>query len=488
MSARVRLQRLPLRVRLVAGFVGVMTGLLTAAGAFVYWRVQVDLDNRLNADVTTQAATAQAAWDRTRNPAAALAGLPAGALAQILNVNGTVLAHTGAATGLTLLPARDLPQARSRIVDTAPGNLLTSGSHRLRVLSLPLPEAAHAPVIAIVAVRLGQRDEALRELLAQLAVANLGALAIASVVGYRLTRAALLPVERYRSQAEQIAAGAAAVRLGVPPDAHDEISRLGHTLNRMLAAQEATAEQQRQFLADASHELRSPLTVLTSEVELALRRPRTTQEYEQTLHQVAIDTARLVTLTDQLLDLEHANQPSSVPAPAADAIAAATRAAVRARLLLEGTGRTVEVRTDHPPATAALPELNVDQILGNLTDNAVVHGTGQIRIHVESRVDGLTVLCVSDDGSGPPPDFIAHAVERFRRADPARTTPGNGLGLALVHSHVARAGGELRMCLPDRHHRYPPWLHDNVACEHPLEGTHLTVVLPAGQARKGSSP
>jgi two-component system OmpR family sensor kinase len=466
--------RLPVRARLVAGFVAAMVVVLTAAGAFVYWRVQVALDDTLNATLGEQASTAQQSWrSHPGMPDEVTAALPAEALGQVLDTEGRVLATTTTAAGLVLLPAADRRAAAAALLDVSPGNVLTGGSKRLRALALPLTgSVGQPPRIAVVAVRLGQRDEALRELLAQLAAANALALAVAAVVGYRLARAALLPVERYRSRAEQIAAGAAGVRLDVPLGVDDEVSRLGHTLNRMLSEQERAAEQQRQFLADASHELRAPLTVLTSEVELALRRPRSAAEYELTLQQVSQDTARLVALTDQLLDLEGATAADVGTASVQEAL---HRAAARTRVQVPT--RVVEV-TSGADVKVAMPALSLEQVLRNLTDNAVVHGAGTIAMVSSGR--GPVVLTVSDEGPGPTQDFVPHATERFRRADPARTTPGNGLGLAIVHTLVSQAGGELRLCTLGGHHRYPPLVHQEAACTHPLVGTHVSVVLPSG--------
>ncbi len=485
-----RVRRLPVRVRLVAAFIGVMLLVLTAAGAFVYWRVQIGLDKALNAELDAEASSVQTAWRSRPDPALAVAGLPPGALGQVLDSTGRPLAATPAASGLALLRARDVDGARTTVVGVTEGNVLTSGNKRLRVLALPLERAVgQSAGIAVVGVRLGTRDETLRELLAQLSAANLLALLAASLVGHRLARAALRPVERYRARAEQIAEGATGVRLDVPPDVDDEVSRLGHTLNRMLTVQEQTAEQQRQFLADASHELRAPLTVLSSEVELALRRPRTNEEYEQTLHQVAVDTARLVALADQLLDLEHAsridaNRDEGAAATAgsvgADATAAAHRAAARARVLIgEAADRTVSVSAPPGPLPVAVPELDLDQILTNLVSNAVVHGAGPMTVTV-AVANGAVTVTVSDNGPGPPPEFIPQAVERFRRADPARTTPGDGLGLALVHALISRAGGELRLCTTGTHHRYPPLLFQGITCQHPDGGTHAAVIVSAG--------
>lgn len=465
------MRRLPLRVRLVSGFVLAMLVLLSAAGALVFWRVEGALDRTLSGELAAQVATVQDSLREHSGEAnGAVADLPAEILAQLVTIDGTVLTSTPTARGRLLLA----PSAAATAVRTAttldPGNYLRGGRGRVRAQTVPL---AGGQTAIVTAVSLRQRDETLRELLAQLVLANLVALGLASLVGERLARAALRPVEAYRQRAAQIAGGAAGVRLDVPEAPDDEVTRLGHTLNEMLATLEESARAQRQFLADASHELRSPLTLLSSEVELALRRPRTAEEYETTLLAVASDTARLVALADQLLDLEHATRVADTPGAYADLVASASDALARTPL-------GDRERTLHAPEASVLvsvPELELDQVLRNLLDNALVHGAGGVTVTISATGD-VAVLSVTDEGAGPAVEFVPHAIERFRRADPARTTGGNGLGLALVHQLVTGRGGELRMCLSaQHHHRFAP-LRDDVACSHPAAGTTVTVLLP----------
>jgi len=459
-----------------------MTVLLSAAGVFVYWRVEIALDRSLTNDLTSHA-------DELRSALAAHPGQPQDALAslrssgvldQVLDLRGSVRARTADATGPALLRRRDLVGARTHPVGYEAGHLLLDDDHRLRVLAFPVTTGTGRPeLIAVTAVGLAQRDEALRELLAQLAVANLSALAVASLVGYRLARAALLPVERYRSRAEQIALGATGLRLDVPTGTDDEVTRLGHTLNQMLAAQDGAAARQRQFLADASHELRAPLTLLTSEVELALRRPRSPAELEQTLRHVAEDTTRLVRLADQLLELERATagQPSVAVADA-DLAAAVQRAARWATHALTETGRQVHLGPGAQVQVDASPE-QLDLVLGNLVDNAIIHGAGTVQIAASLSGSAVRVI-VQDDGAGLDAAFVPHATERFRRAERSRTTPGNGLGLAVVHTVLAGVGGDLWLCSHSTHYRYPPAQHAQVSCGHgPSQpsGTVLTAVL-----------
>lgn len=451
--------RLPVRLRLVGGFVLAMLLLLASAGAFVLWRVEVSLDRTLDTELAAvNQELHDAIIEHPDQSAAALADLPAATVAQLLDGRGGVVASTPSARGLVLLRP-DHPV----VGVLEPGSFLNRDPSRRRILVRRLSNGD----LAVAAVSLRQRDEALRELVAQLALAQGAALALAAVVGYRLTRGALRPVEAYRRQAERIADGASGMRLAVPEAPDDEITRLGHTLNDMLGSLEETARRQRQFLADASHELRSPLTVLSSEVELALRRPRSTTEYEQTLQQVAVDTARLVALADQLLALEQ----GLLPGGTCDLTEVARDVLAR----LQDGDRPL-VPDLGGPVNVSLGSVEAGQLVTNLVTNALVHGCGTVTVSV-AVVAGTAILQVHDDGPGPPAEFVPHAVERFRRADLARTTPGSGLGLALVHQVAAVHGGELRLCSGGSHHRYPP-LHFDLPCRHSQLGTAVSVLVP----------
>ncbi len=474
------LARLPLRVRLVVGFAVAMLVVLTGAGAFVFWRVHYALDARLADDVTSEASDLQRAASRTADPAVAVAALASeGRDTQLLDRNGDVLAAGGGLTGQpALLDPAERAAAATRPVLAERGSILTPrGGGHIRIRTLPVRGPGPA-VVAVAAVRMDQRDEALRELLAQLALANVVALAVASLVGYRLARAALQPVERYRSRAERIAGGATGVRLDVPPHVDDEVSRLGHTLNRMLAAQEHAADQQQQFIDAASHELRTPLTVLSAEIELALRRDRSAEEYREVLARVAEDAQRLVTLADELLVL--GAQGISVPNAAdVEVDELLDEAARRARAQLPA-GRAVAVHGAPGVAVHVDPSL-FDRALGNAVDNAVRYGAGALTLEACRAAPGVVSLSVHDAGAGMTAEFLPHAVERFRQAGRSRSGPGHGLGLALVDAVVTAHAGQLRICSAGAHHSQP--VEDRVLaaqpCRHPAEGTTVTLLLPA---------
>ena len=161
-----------------------------------------------------------------------------------------------------------------------------------RTLAVPANVGGHAGV-AVIGRSLEQRDEALDRLLNEFLIGGPAALLLAILAGYGVAAAALRPVEAMRRRAAAITASTAGQRLPVPPS-RDELARLAETLNDMLTRLEAALEHERRFVDDASHELRTPLALLKTELELALRHPRSRDELEQTLRSAAEDTDRLV--------------------------------------------------------------------------------------------------------------------------------------------------------------------------------------------------
>ncbi|MGR6320577.1 ATP-binding protein [Micromonospora soli] len=469
-----RWSRLPLRVRLVAGFAAAMLVVLTGAGGFVYLRVRYALDLRLDQDLATQSAQLTDAA-RAGRPLPTVARTGAGEYWQLLDATNQVLATSpGLPAGSLLTPAQ-LEQSLRQPVRADRGSLLPISARPLRLYATPVRAgtmpAAGEPAVTVAAVRRDQRDEALRELIGQLALANLAALAVASLVGYRLARAALAPVERYRSEAARIAAGATGVRLAVPAT-DDEVARLGRTLNDMLTALETALERERQFINDASHELRTPLTLLATELELALRRPRTAAELEQTVRSAAADTADLIALADALLTVG-AQPAQDDNAPAVDVTVLLANLVQRYRTSAGLDPDVLRCYTE-PDLTTHGDATRLSRVVTNLLDNAIRYGAPPITVSA-TQVDGLIRIMVHDTGTGIDPAFLPHAAERFRRADTARTSPGAGLGLAIVEAIVRAHHGELRICSAGAHHRIDARV--DVPCEHPAGGTTVTVML-----------
>ncbi|WP_207507931.1 sensor histidine kinase [Klenkia brasiliensis] len=466
----------------MAGFTAAMTVVLLATGGFIYWRVEYALDQRLDADLAAEADVLSPLVqpDGTLRTSDLDAAVPGVSEHQVLDRTGRVLSAGPGLGDAPVLDAGDVEAAQRGPVYSDIGLLLPISKRPLRLLATPVPGSGPAAVL-VVGLRRDERDEALRELLGQLAIAGLGALVITAVVGERLAKAALAPVERYRARARSIASGATGVRLDVPTERDDEITRLGHTLNDMLDALDRSLARERRFLDDASHELRTPLTLLSTRVQLALRRPRSPQEHEAVLRDLQTDVVALTDLAEQLLQIGVATgAPAQGPSETGDVRSVVARLtptgdhAPGARL--PATWSVDMAGTETVPVP--VPDAALRQVLLNLLGNAAVHGAPPVQVAVRAAPapEGAVAVLTVSDGGRIPVGFLPHAAERFSRTDDARGRPGAGLGLSLVHELVDRAGGELRLCSSGAHHRYEQ-RHD-LPCAHPGSGTTVTVLLP----------
>ena len=391
------MSRLPIRIRLTLVFALAMAVVLAAVGAFVYVRLGAALEEQLDENLQSRAGTLAAGVRSGDLPRT----LPRGEdeFAQVLGPDGAVVAAT-------------------------PGPVEREGA---RVLVLRADDHR-----VVVGVAVDDREEALADLLTQLLIGGPIALLLASAGGYLLAGAALRPVEAMRRRAGEISAYTSGHRLPLPA-AHDEVSRLGETLNAMLDRLDAGLRRERRFVADASHELRTPLAILRTELELALRRPRSEPELTHSLRSASEEVERLARLAEDLLVL----------ASSEDGRLALDESEFSLRKLLDGVARRFAARTSvevaSPEGAVTGDRLRLEQALGNLVENALRHGAGSIRLEAAAK-DGSLILRVSDEGPGFPPAFMPRAFERFSRADEARSRGGAGLGLAIVDA-VARAHG-----------------------------------------------
>ncbi len=419
------MSRLPIRVRLSLAFAAAMALLLTALGAFLFLQVRSSLDEQVNAGLRAQAGAVSGG------------NLRGGALVeedksigQLIGEDGSVIAASPQHLRSALVP----PGGRTRFIDR---DIAELGDNPYRLLVTP----AESGRTIVVGASLEERNEALLGLLAALFVGGPIALVLATIAGYLLAGALLRPVELMRRRAAEISTETTGRKLPLPR-AHDEIFRLGQTLNDMLARLEAGLIRERRFVADASHELRTPLALLRTELELARRRPRTPDELRVALDSAAVEVDRLSRLAEDLLVLARADEGRL----------ALRREPIAVHDLLETVARRFGTQIDVAAPdgeTIVGDRLRLEQALGNLVDNAQRHGGGTIRLEAERR-DHRMELRVADEGNGFPAALLPHAFDRFTRGDEARAGAGAGLGLALVDA-VARAhGGMARAANRDR--------------------------------------
>ena len=307
-----------------------------------------------------------------------------------------------------------------------------------RILTRPV-RLHNGPATLVLAASLDQRDRTLDRLVHEFVIGGLAALLLAVAGGYALAVGALRPVEAMRRRAAAITARTPERRLPVPP-AKDDLSRLARTLNDMLARLAAALEHERRFVDDASHELRTPLALLRTEVEIALRQPRSQAELEQALRSVAEETERLSQLAEDLLLIARSDN-GELPIRREHVSAEELMSTVAKRFALRALERDSSVSVEAAPgAMLDADALRIEQALGNLVENALMHGAGAVVL--AARVEGDEVeLSVSDEGAGFPPDFAEQAFDRFSRADEARSYGGSGLGLAIVDLITRAHGG-----------------------------------------------
>jgi heavy metal sensor kinase len=427
------MSRLPIRIRLTLPFALAMALVLAALGGYVYLRVGSTLLSSTDQGLLAQATEATLRIDHGKAPLD-LDAANGARFAQLLDRAGAVVLSQPP----TLAPVLSPADAR-RVA--AGGSLRRSSTiagedGRWRLLAIP-SDAPGARGALVLASSLDARSESLERLRKELLVASPLALLLATLAGYALAGAALRPVEEMRRKAAQISAATPDSRLPVPV-AKDEVQRLAETLNDMLARLETAFAHERRFVADASHEIRTPLALLKTELELALRHPRSRAELEDALRSAAEETDRLSALASDLLLIARSDQGGLPvnPEPLASGEVLATvaeRFAGRAAEL----GRRIEVE-EGDVGFDADPK-RIEQALGNLVENALVHGAGTVTIGA-SRREGLVQLRVVDEGPGFPEGFADRAFDRFSRADEARRRSGSGLGLAIVDA-IAKAHG-----------------------------------------------
>jgi two-component system, OmpR family, sensor kinase len=440
--------RLPIRWRLTLAFALALTVVLTAAGAFLHFRLSSDVDRDIERDLRTRAA--QLSGLLIREPISALPSAaaeqlePDETIAQILTPTGGVVAATAYADVRLLTQEQLRDAALGELFVDRPGDAVLDES--LRVFAMPV-HARDETFIVVVTDSLDERAQTLASTLGAEIVGLAAALAASCGVGYWVSGLALRPVEDLRQRAAAISGDdlADAERTPLPVSSvADEIGRLGLTLNDMLdrigraqAAQREALEQQRQFLADASHQLRTPLAIIKAEVELAQAGTTKGEDLDAAMTSIGEETDRLSRLTEQLLLLAAADeQRLSLSRESVELRDLLEEVAERGRGRAQLQGRMITVASDE--CTISADRQRLEYALGNLVDNALTHGAGDIQL-VAKRVGDLVELQVRDHGSGFSQEYMAHPFVRF--APTASTGRGTGLGLAIVRAITEAHGG-----------------------------------------------
>jgi len=446
-------------------FAGAMAVVLAIVGSVLYLLFAADLDETFDQGLRSRAGDVSALIQREDTalaaPGRSVLVEQGESFAQVLlAADGSVVDGSSKLQVQPLLTDELLARAtRETFIFTRP-NPFEAGEPA-RLLATPVT-ARGRRLVVVVGAGADDRNSQLASLALLLAIGGPVALLLASLAGYGVAASALRPVEAMRRKAEQITEDDASERLPVGT-ADDEIARLGTTLNGMLARLERAVERERAFVADDGHELRTPLAILKTEIELALRGERSAEELRDALRSAAEETDRLAELADALLVIARADGGRLALAPAeVDAAELLDGVAVRFGARVRAQDRSLVVGAA-PRTTMTADPRRIEQALGNLVENALHHGAGTIHLGASSNATTVQ-LHVRDEGPGFPEEFIGRAFERFTRADHARARGGSGLGLSIVQTIVQAHGGRVR------------------AANDPGGGARVTVDLPVGGA------
>jgi signal transduction histidine kinase len=422
---RVRLVPATLRARLTLMAAVAVLAVLLAAGSGLVLAQQESLTDALDETLAGQVGMVTDRLDQGGD-VSSLEAVSEEVSLDVRSEGGEVLAEVvGDAGPLPAATARDGGNGEARTVglEEGPGRLVTDEVDDLTVRA---------------AASLEDVRESSGALIAALAVAVPASAAVLAALVWWVVGRALRPVERIRERVDAI--GGAALDRRVPePATPEEIARLARTMNAMLARLQASAERQRRFVADASHELRSPLTRMRAEMEVDAAHPASA-EPAATAASVLAETVALQKLVDDLLLLARGDAGAMVPlAVPVDLDEVVERPVARAR----AGGVSVDTSGVRPVQVRGDPQ-QLERLVANLLDNAVRHAKGQVTITLADD-GGSAVLTVADDGPGIAPSDAERVFERFTRLDEARAQAdgGAGLGLAIARDIAVRHGGTL---------------------------------------------
>jgi heavy metal sensor kinase len=392
----------------------------------------------------------------------------------VLNPADTVLYMSRAARDLPTEPVKNLMDlARRGSVPASRGSAELVARERLIPVRYFAREVrADGVPVALVIVAAPTAGVVLtpQRLLPGMLLAAPLVIVLASLLVYLVVDRTLQPVDAIVEEVEAISDGRSLHRRLGEPRTKDELARLTDTLNAMLSRLERSFTSLRRFTADASHELKTPLTVLRSGIERAITHPKAPPEVMQVLEEILVEVNRMAELVDALLTLARADEGRAPlhlePVELEDVLSEVSETAT---FLGEQARVSVAVSAPPRPCTIALDRDRIRQLLMNLVSNAIKYTPQGGAVAIDcSRDAGQVVLSVRDTGVGIAPGDLPHVFDRFWRADQARSRtgqrPGVGLGLAISKWIVEAHGGTITVQ------------------SRPGRGTTFTVTLPAGVA------
>lgn len=446
---------LPIRLRLTLWYVALLAGVLILFGAVLLVSVYLVLNQQVTQELESVASSVRESvllvlTTRSQSPDTPVSlptldafGSP-NIFVELRGPDGNVQMRSDnlGEQSLDLSPEayRQAMRGQSTIRDIA-----GPGGTRIRILTAPIVKDNRVVNVVQVGKPLAEVDRTMRELLVLVAFSIGGALLAALVIGAWLARRALSPVDQITQTAMRISnAGDLNERLP-EPETHDEIGRLVHAFNDMLATLDDVFRDQQRFVADVSHELRTPLTTLQGNIELLKRGAfEEPEEREAALVSIESEVARLNRLVADLLLLARADEEESIQREPVELDTLLLEVFLQTKTLAESSGKPIRVRLGHEDQAIIMGDRDrLKQLLLNLVDNAIKYThEGEVTLSLY-KDNGWVRLSVQDTGIGIPQESLPHLFRRFYRVDKARSRElgGTGLGLAIVQWIAEAHGG-----------------------------------------------
>jgi signal transduction histidine kinase len=355
---------------------------------------------------------------------------------QVFDSSGQVRGSTAGLRSDTRLDVVRPPAPGREVRATVDGSRFGGrGGEAYRLIARTYDGTPRVTVYAVTSFATATR--ALSSLRVGMAIGLPLVLALAAWLIWRMTGRALRPVDEMRAEVDQIQATDLTRRVS-PAAGDSEIDRLGATLNHMLDRLEDAADRQQLFAASASHELRSPLSAIRTELEIGLAYPDRA-DWPKIADDSLVEVDRLEALARDLRVLTAARSPSASGGEPCDLWAVVTEEIARRQ-----PARGVRYVSAGASSPGAIDRASAAQVIRNLFDNAERHAASVISVRLTTD-DGTVTLTVANDGAPIPADMRERIFEPFTRLDEARSvdTGGSGLGLAIARTVVVAAGGRL---------------------------------------------
>jgi heavy metal sensor kinase len=434
-----------LRFRFALWIAGLLLAVLLAFCGFVYINMRNSLLKAVDDSLRLNASQAVATMNIENGQFKFSDSIPEGSMEDDLESRGLsirVLSPEGSMLE-AFGPYRDLPvSAESIAAARMQRSIFTTQiepeqNDAVRFYSVPVIENDRLLGIVEVAQNLDKLQDTLERLLAALLLSAPFVICLAGLGGYFLAARALAPIDHMTRTARRISAEDLSERLNLP-ETDDEVGRLASTFDSMLGRLEASFRRERQFTADASHELRTPLAAMQAIISVVRDRRRAPEDYERALGDLAEETDRLSTLTEDLLNLARGDTNKPVELEEVDIPTLLCDLSDSFRPLAEKKGLTFT--TNMPENIIVTGDRDsLIRLFANLLDNAIKYTSrGGIRISANRTIENMLEVCITDTGDGIPPEDLPHIFDRFYRVEKSRAARGAGLGLAIA-ANIAHA-------------------------------------------------